>query len=569
MELAVAVKPEVPISATPPPSVVEAAEGYGIVLTRKYSIDDPLLSRWFSASVRDAGPADALAAVLRGLPEVAQAYVKADAQAPALPPEFVEDLGNGFEPGEHTPPLVAWQGYLAPAPGGLSALAAWGQPGGYGAGVRVADVEVAFIEGHEALRDAGVEFVSSGVQDQRARNHGASVLGLLAAQHCYSGINGLCPDAAIFGVSTVGAEAETDDATLDAARRLGPGDVLLLELERRTGPADDRSTGYLPVEWWPDEWAVIKWATDRGILVVEAAGNGSVDLDRPPESDPSLRSQPNPFVRGDRDSGSIIVGAGAPPSAWGDPPDRARFGFSNYGSCVDAQGWGAAVATAGGYGDGKGDLVGGPDEDRWYTARFNGTSAAAAMVAGTLACVQGVLKSNGVRPLKPLEARQALRETGSPQTASFAAPLDQRIGARPDLRQLIPYARALIESRDALHHRPRRRGMQFTITVDRRGLRIESGSAQGAGGTGTATSEIRVANVDLPHVKGPTLAVLDDAGSLQTIGSLDEFADKIAARIGAGVRPEAGQGRPDDGGENVERPDEVKQGPPDRGPQAT
>ena len=110
--------------------------------------------------------------------------------------------------------------------------------------------------------------------------------------------------------------------------------------------------------------------------------------------------------------------------------------------------------------------------------------------------------------------------------------------------------------------------MQFTITVDRSGLHIESGRAQAAAGLDTAGSEVRVASIDLPHVKGPTLALLDDAGTLQTIGSLDEFADKIAARIRADGGLDSPP-RPDAPGGTAERPDTVKHGPPDGGQKAS
>ena len=37
--------------------------------------------------------------------------------------------------------------------------------------------------------------------------------------------------------------------------------------------------GYIAVEWWPDDFAAILNATSRGIIVVEAAGNGAENLD--------------------------------------------------------------------------------------------------------------------------------------------------------------------------------------------------------------------------------------------------------------------------------------------------
>jgi hypothetical protein len=58
---------------------------------------------------------------------------------------------------------------------------------------------------------------------------------------------------------------------------------MLLEIHR-AGPrfnftprADQR--GYIGIEWWPDDFAAIRYAASRGVLVVEAAGNGAENLD--------------------------------------------------------------------------------------------------------------------------------------------------------------------------------------------------------------------------------------------------------------------------------------------------
>src|SRR6185369_9524083 len=68
-----------------------------------------------------------------------------------------------------------------------------------------------------------------------------------------------------------------------AAMRCRPGDIILLEMHRPgprfnfTARTDQR--GYIAVEWWPDDFAAILAATGRGIIVVEAAGNGAENLD--------------------------------------------------------------------------------------------------------------------------------------------------------------------------------------------------------------------------------------------------------------------------------------------------
>jgi hypothetical protein len=136
-----------------------------------------------------------------------------------------------------------------------------------------------------------------------------------------------------------------------------------------------------------------------------------------------------------RDSGAILVGAGVPPpythaNTWG--PDRSRHDFSNYGSAVDAQGWGREVTTTG-----YGDLQGGTNANAWYTDFFAGTSSASAMLAGVIGCMQGVARVAGSLRT-PSQARSLLRATGSPQQDNLPQfPATQRIGNRPDLRQLL------------------------------------------------------------------------------------------------------------------------------------
>ena len=197
--------------------------------------------------------------------------------------------------------------------------------------------------------------------------------------------------------------------------------------------------GYIPVEWWPDDFAAIQYAVGKGVIVVEAAGNGGENLDdsiydaRPDEFPPSWE---NPLNPANTSSGAIIVGAGAPPPGTHGVtvhgPDRSRLPFSNFGARVDAQGWGQEVTTTG-----YGDLQGGANQDEWYTNSFSGTSSASPMVVGALACVQGVLRAQGRSLLTPETAMELLRTTGASQQDSPDRPATQRIGNRPDLRELI------------------------------------------------------------------------------------------------------------------------------------
>jgi hypothetical protein len=148
----------------------------------------------------------------------------------------------------------------------------------------------------------------------------------------------------------------------------------------------------------------------------------------------------NPFRRDPIDSGSIVVGAGVPALFEAGiailgldlGPPRSRLEFSNFGTLMDAQGWGRNVATCG-----FGDLQNGENENFWYSLSFDGTSSAAPIIAGALACVQGMLKAAGRPPLNPLEARALLRATGSPQQPNLAGVSSQRIGSLPDLREIF------------------------------------------------------------------------------------------------------------------------------------
>jgi subtilisin family serine protease len=241
------------------------------------------------------------------------------------------------------------------------------------------------------------------------------VLGEIAGRDNGKGVVGIAPDVERVFTSSIGG-ATVADAIDVAAEQLRPGDVLLIELQS-TGPRGR----YIPVELWDDVFDAIHAATARGVIVIEAAGNGGEDLDH--------RGYRRAFDREHRDSGAIMVGAGGPPRDGF--VDRARLAFSNYGSRVDAQGWGRKVATLD-----YGDLQACAGDHRHYTGEFSGTSSASPIVAGAAVILEGFARARG-RVLGPAELRALLRRTGTPQAGNTA----QAIGPRPDL------ARALQEVR--------------------------------------------------------------------------------------------------------------------------
>lgn len=375
-----------------------------------------------------------LATRLLTSPAVEAAYVKPSSSAPVILDGAPAVVATTDAPPE-TPDFTARQGYLDAAPGGIDARWAWTQPGGRGGGVRIIDCEWGWRFTHEDLRvNTGGLVAGTASADT---NHGTAVLGEISGDVNAVGITGITPDAVISASSFTSTPSAT--AIRAAADRLGQGDIILLEIHR-SGPGANGSgqDGFIAVEWWPDDYLAIRYAVERGIVVVEAAGNGDRNLDDA-IYDRSLGFPAwwrNPFRRRELDSGAVVVGAGAPPSG-NQGPDRSRLGFSNHGAVVDAQGWGREVTTTG-----YGWLQGGTNEDLWYTNDFSGTSSASPIVVGAVAAVQGALRAAGRPPLSPARARELLRATGSAQQDAPGRPATQRIGTRPNLRQLIPAALA-------------------------------------------------------------------------------------------------------------------------------
>jgi subtilisin family serine protease len=188
-------------------------------------------------------------------------------------------------------------------------------------------------------------------------------------------------------------------ALLRALDTLTAGDVVLLELQR-PGPNYDAGRdesgqwGMVPVEWSRVDRDALRVASAEGVTVIEPAGNGFQDLDAP--------EYEGRFT--EVDSGALMVGAANPPGGEYGPP-REAMSYSNFGTRVDLQGYGAAVVTAG-YGDLWG-AAGTPDR---YSAQFGGTSAASPQVAGVAVLVASLLRRSTTY-LMPDQMRDLLART--------------------------------------------------------------------------------------------------------------------------------------------------------------
>ncbi len=371
--------------------------GYGVTDAR---------DQWFVRDVR-RGLVERELARLAADPDVEEAYLEPIYSLPSESTTAADSCPIT------TPSYTEHQGYLGPAPGGIDAPAAW-RLDTRGQGVQFADLEGGWNAAHEDLPGERIEHVwGTPIPDPSWRAHGTAVLGEVVGRDNGKGVVGIAPDVDRIYTSSIGNSSVAD--SLDAAAaKLVAGDVLLIELQG-TGPRGR----YVPMEYWDDNYEVIKAATSRGVVVIEAAGNGDENLDLP-----IFKGK---FDRKVRDSGAILVGAGGPPRAGF--RDREKLDFSNYGSRVDVQGWGRMVATLD-YGDLQ-SCKGAERSytDRHYTGTFSGTSSASPIIAGAAILVESYIRKATGTAMAPEQVRQLLRATGTPQAGSTT----KQIGPRPDL----------------------------------------------------------------------------------------------------------------------------------------
>lgn len=322
-------------------------------------------------------------------------------------------------------PYNARQGYLDAAPVGIDARWAWTQQNGEGAGVGFVDLERGWLLNHEDYTSKSPTLLYGDNQDGVdgfVGDHGTAVLGEVIADDNTVGVVGIAPSVSFVGVTshrdaTSNSLGHVADAIVGALTTLLAGDVLLLEVQK----------GLLPTETDVADFDAIRLAVALGIIVVEAAGNGSSDLDN--YTDGGSNFVLNRASVDFKDSGAILVGA----SLSSLPHDRAVFPIwgSNFGSRVDCYAWGENVTTAG-YG---GLDNGGGDNNRTYTSTFSGTSSASPIVSGAALIVQGMYEANTNSRLSPLQMRALLSDpaTGTAQGGDVAG----NIGVMPDLRSII------------------------------------------------------------------------------------------------------------------------------------
>ncbi|NOT83985.1 MAG: hypothetical protein HOP02_04215 [Methylococcaceae bacterium] len=357
---------------------------------------------------------------------------------PSLPvigaPADIAPTTNNFD---------AQQTYLDAAPGGINARWAWANRANTrGNGIRLADLEYGWNLDHEDLGFNAADLLSNvNSANDDFRNHGTAVLGeVIGADNAY-GVTGIANQV---DISMSGDDGNTNNRaaiiTNVATNPLRAGDVMLIEQQvfaradqNLTAPACVSQGALLPVENEPAIRASITTATANGIIVVEAAANGGLNLN-------------NVIAQG---SNAIMVGAGTSANT------HNPLCFSNHGTRVDVQGWGQNVVTTG-YGSILNPFT--PPTtpvpvNQRYTSTFSGTSSASPIVAATIADINGhfnaTFAANGNgntlgtgRLLNSIVMRSLLRNTGTAQGANNGAGIPatdnlHNIGPLPNIRAAL------------------------------------------------------------------------------------------------------------------------------------
>jgi hypothetical protein len=324
-------------------------------------------------------------------------------------PRFAAASAQGSDPPPPTPPFMAQQGYWDPAPTGLDVRWAQGILGGRGQGVRLRMVERDWVRGHEDISKLHAGNFLGGVTPGNLgqANHGLAGTSILVGDRNAWGLTGGADEVDIKFIGTE-QNGGVANAVLVALANSQPDDVILMVLQFLLGQlgVDD----WVPVEYLQAEFDAVLTATGNGRIVVCSAANGFRSLDDPRH----LRR----FDRTFRDSGSIMVAAT-------DGSALVRAPYCNFGSRIDANGWGENVVSAG-YGT---LFFGNNDPLQSYTAAYSGTSAATPIVCAAVIALQGAARQQLGRALSRAEILSLLHQFGSP--------VPDTIGRRPDLRAMF------------------------------------------------------------------------------------------------------------------------------------
>lgn len=333
-------------------------------------------------------------------------YVSLMSAIPVKPPGDISPTTPDFEPN---------QTYLDANPG-VNMRYAW-DLGLNGNGIRIRDVEYGFNINHEELIDRNT-FIFPGMTISSSATtayteHGTAVIGIMYADKGSYGISGMANGASELAFFPEWQQSGYNrvNAVTKSIENSVPGDVIVFEMQAYGNDVSDPND-FVPAEYDSPIWSLTKAATDAGIIIVAAGGNGNQDLDDILYDD----------YRNRGDSGAILVGAGSSDLS------HDRIWYSTYGSRIDVQGWAENVRASG-----YGDLIQiGGDFNQSYT-NFSGTSSATPIVASCAVVLQSYYFGLTGTYLTSAQMRDILKLTGIPQGIGVTG----NIGPLPDMQSAM------------------------------------------------------------------------------------------------------------------------------------
>ncbi|ROR47855.1 UNVERIFIED_ORG: subtilase family protein [Providencia alcalifaciens] len=310
-----------------------------------------------------------------------------------LPPpklNTIEKSKNSVNNTSITPDFSGLQGYLD-EPHGMNIRNAW--LNGYsGSLVAIRHLDFGIYRNHEDFQDGNITVVNSR-DETRDCNHGTASTGCIAAGNNGFGVTGIAHSSSFYFYDT-----GDKDKILEQAN---PGDIVSLDVQFKSNGV------YIPAIAVKSWWDTIHNLTEKGVIVIAAAGNSGIDL-----SDTSICPDYG-------DSGAILVGSCT--SSTGRKLSSSNYG--HYSSLINS--WGEHVTTTG-----YSSLQDLPGHDRDYTNTYSGTSSATPLCSGALALLQCYAKKQGII-LTTENMKLLLNES------NYIEGVDDLIGKRPNIEQLF------------------------------------------------------------------------------------------------------------------------------------
>ena len=299
--------------------------------------------------------------------------------------------------GTVTPDFEANQGYIESNPG-VNVRYAWNN-GINGSNINIRVIEYGLNLNHEELDHQNISLPSGTTINSGATasytEHGTSVAGIIYSDSGTYGTTGLAYNANEYILYPEWTEETGYDRVLavtNAIQNSTAGDIIVYEMQTY-----GQNSNFVMAEYDPVIWDLTKTATDNGIVIVAAAGNGGENLDSAFYSDYNNRG----------DSGAIIVGAGTSNTM------HSPLSYSTYGNRVDVHCWGENTFTTGNSCASTTVIDG--DLNQTYVSCFSGTSSATAIVGGFTTVLQSYYFNLTGGYLTSIELRDIIKSTGIPQ----------------------------------------------------------------------------------------------------------------------------------------------------------